>query len=248
MRSILFHFYLGIISTLTIFSFALNPVLADTLGPNHVSSAPTNDGANRQGVVSSPMTSSPEQAQETPSGKFIQSLGDRAIKVMASNELSPSQRSQQYRAILNKSFDIPTIGHFVLGRSWNGATPEQQQKYLKLFEQVVLKIYGDKLSFYSGENFKVVSVRQESDKDSVVSSNVVHTSGSPPTKVDWRVRQVGDKLSVIDVSVAGVSQSITQRDEYASIIQRDNGKIDMLLEDMRQQVQSPQQQTAIDPN
>jgi len=183
------------------------------------------------------LANSPEQALQTPAGKFIQDLGNHAIAIIADKSLSQDQRANKYHAILNNAFDMKTIAHFVIGRAYDSSTPEQQQEYMKLFEQLVVKIYGDRLSFYSGEKFRVTSVRQENDKDIIVSSEVDHSGGTQPTNIDWRVRQDNGKLSIIDVIIAGVSQSVTQRQEYASVVQRDGGKIDSLLDLMRQQVQ-----------
>jgi phospholipid transport system substrate-binding protein len=185
------------------------------------------------------VAATPEQAAQTPAGKFIQDLGNRAIGVIADKSLTAEQRSSKYNGLLHEAFDLPTIGHFVLGRAWNTATPQQQQEYMKLFEAIVVKMYGDRLSFYSGESFHVKGVRQENDKDSVVTSEIDHPGGSQPTSVDWRVRQNDGKFVIVDVSVEGVSQSVTQRDEYASILQRNNGNIDALLNLMRERLQNP---------
>lgn len=186
-------------------------------------------------------TQTPEQAQQTPAGKFIQDLGDRAIGVITDKTLDQGRRADKYRAILHDAFDLRTIGRFVIGRAWDTATPEQQRDYMSLFESLVVKIYGDNLNFYAGEKFRVKGVRRENDNDVVVTSAIDHVGGAQPTMVDWRVRQNGDRFAVIDVIIEGVSQSVTQRQEYASIIQRDGGKIDGLLELMRQRVngQSP---------
>ena len=178
-----------------------------------------------------------DQAQQTPAGKFIQDLGNHAIAIMANKSLNQTQRSSQYRTILHDAFDLQTIGHFVIGRAWNSATPDQQQEYMKLFEDLIVKIYGDRLNFYSGEGFHIKGVRQESDQDTIVNSEVTHPGGAQPTLIDWRVRQTNGKEAIVDVVVAGVSQSVTQRQEYSSIIQRDGGKIDGLLDLMRQQTQ-----------
>ncbi|MDE2029680.1 MAG: ABC transporter substrate-binding protein [Alphaproteobacteria bacterium] len=173
------------------------------------------------------------QAQQTPAGKFIQDLGDQAITVMADKSLSSAQRGRKYRHLLQNSFDMKTIGHFVLGRAWNAATPAQRQDFMKLFEQSVLRTYGDRLNFYSGEKFKVTGARRENASDSMVGSAVSHTNGAPPTRIDWRVRDKGGKMAVVDVIVEGVSQSITQRQEYASILERNGGDIHALLDQMR---------------
>lgn len=178
-----------------------------------------------------------DQAIKTPAGKFVQSLGDRAIGVIANKNLTPTVRADKFRQILQDSFDLMTIGRFVIGRTWNSATPDQQQEYTKLFEALVIKSYGDRLTLYTGEGFTVIASRPESDKDFIVNSQITHPDGSAPTTIDWRVRNRNGKLGVIDVVVEGVSLSVTQRQEYSAVIQRNGGQIDGLLTLMRQQLQ-----------
>jgi len=177
-----------------------------------------------------------DQAIKTAPGKFIQTLGDKAIGVIANKNISVDQRSDRFRALLQESFDLMTIGRFVIGRSWNAASPAQQQDYMKLFEALVIKTYGNRLTLYTGEGFSVTGVRQESEKDSIVNSQITHPDGSTPTTIDWRVRNRNGKLGVIDVVVEGVSLSVTQRQEYAAVIQSNGGQIDGLLDTMRQQL------------
>lgn len=194
-------------------------------------------------LSSLPALAEPGTAQEQPAksqaGKFIQTLGDRAIAILAEKNTSPAKRSEKFRQILTDSFDLMTIGRFVIGRSWNAATPAQQQEYMKLFRELVVKTYGDRLSLYTGEGFKVRSSRPESEKDFIVNSEITHPDGSEPTSIDWRVRQKDGKLGVIDVVVEGVSLSVTQRQEYSAVIQSSGGKIDGLLQQMREQVKQP---------
>jgi len=177
-----------------------------------------------------------EQAVKLPAGKFVQDLGDRAIAVIADQDLSRDQRSDKFRQILQDSFDLLTIGRFVIGRSWNSATQDEQKEYMHLFQELVIKSYGDRMAIYTGEGFRVTGVRPESEKDTVVLSEITHPDGSEPTTIDWRVRDRAGKLGVIDVVVEGVSLSVTQRQEYASVIQRNGGKIEPLLALMRQQL------------
>jgi phospholipid transport system substrate-binding protein len=181
----------------------------------------------------------PEQAQQSPAGKFIQDLGNQAISIIADKSLTQEQRTKKYGDILHDAFDLPTIGKFVLGRTWATTTNDKQQEFMKLFSALVVKMYGDRLNFYSGEGFKVVGTRQESDTDIVVNSQITHSDSTAPTTVDWRVRQDNGKVLIVDVVIEGVSQSVTQRQEYASIIQRNGGNIDPLLDLMRQRLQAP---------
>jgi phospholipid transport system substrate-binding protein len=182
-----------------------------------------------------PAPNAPETA--TPQGKFIQDLGNKAISILADKNLTAEQRNIKFRQMMRDSFDLVTIGRFVLGRNWLAATPEQQKEYMHLFEELVVKTYSDRFAFYTGEGFHVKSSYPEGNRDFIVNSEITHPDGSPPTVIDWRLRQKDGKLGIIDVVVEGVSMSVTQRQEYASVIERNGGNIDGLLDVMRQHLQ-----------
>jgi phospholipid transport system substrate-binding protein len=177
-----------------------------------------------------------ELAVQTPAGKLIQNLGDRAIKIMADKQLNADQRSTSFSKILAEYFDLKTIGRFVIGRTWNEASPAQQVEYMDLFKALVIRNYGSRMALYTGEGFQVVGTRPESDIDTTVLSEITHPDGSQSTTIDWRVRQKDGKVGVIDVIVEGVSLSITQKQEYASVIQNNGGQIEGLLKMMREQL------------
>jgi len=180
-----------------------------------------------------------ETAIVTSQGRFIQDLGDKAIAILADKNLTPDKRDTKFREMMRSSFDLSTIGRFVIGRTWLSASADQQREYMKLFEQLVVKTNSDRFAMYTGEGFKVRAVSPQGERDFIVNSDITHPDGSPPTTVDWRLRQKDGKLGIIDVVVEGVSMSVTQRQEYASVIERNGGNIDGLLDVMRQHLQDP---------
>lgn len=173
----------------------------------------------------------------TQADQFIQNLGDRAVSILADKTLSAAGKDQTFQNLMHDSFDLPTIGRFVIGRNaWNGATPEEQAEYLRLFEQLVIRIYSDRFALYNGEVFKVVSSRAEGERDTMVTGHILRPGSNQPIVIDWRVRNFDGRLGIIDVIVEGISMSVTQRQEYSSVLAREDNKIGPLLDVMRKQL------------
>jgi len=169
----------------------------------------------------------------TPAAGFVEQLGNRALATF-SRGLSAEQATQEFRTLLVEGFDLQAIGRFVLGRYWNTATPAQQQEYLKLFENMIVDAYAQRFRQYSGETFKVINSRQENERDHIVTTQIVRPNG-PPVNVDWRVRDKGgNQFNIVDVIVEGVSMSVTQRSEFASVVQQRGGQVEGLLAAMRE--------------
>ncbi len=151
--------------------------------------------------------------------QFIRQLGDQAITALRAPDTSVGAREAQIRNLLSEGFDLPFIGRFVLGRHWEQATPEQRRDYLRLFSEYVLKTSSARLDSYAGETMTILSERPAGTKDIVVSTRIERPSG-PPIEAAWRVRTSGERYRIIDVMVEGVSMVVTQRSEFAAVIQR----------------------------
>jgi len=165
---------------------------------------------------------------------FIASMGDRGINFLGNQSMSAEAKKAEFKSLLNESFDMSTIGRFALGTYWKSATPAQQQEYQRLFNNMIVKVYSKRFSDYKGQKFEVKSARKENEKDSVVTSFIVPSDG-PQVQVDWRVRNKGGSYKVVDIIVEGVSMSMTQRADFASVIQRGGGDVNALLTHLRQQ-------------
>ena len=173
----------------------------------------------------------PRDAAAQNATAFVQTLGTEAIQVLGPS-VSPAQRLARFRQLFQNDFDVAGIGQFVLGRYWRTATPQQQQEFLQLFQEYVVQAYATRLAQYGGEPFQVTGARP-SGEETVVSSQVIRPSGSP-IQIDWYLINRGGQFRISDVYVGGVSMKVTQRDEFAAIIQHDGGRIDGLLTQLRQ--------------
>lgn len=178
---------------------------------------------------------SASQAGATERGAFdfVKSTTDKGLKFLADANASKAQKTSDFRKLLSASFDLDTIGRFALGRYWNAATPAQQKEYLGLFHKMVVDVYSNRFDEYKGQKIEVRSFRSIGNGDTLVSSYLVPPNGGEEVQVDWRVRNKGGSYKVVDVLVAGVSMSVTQRSDFASVIQRGGGNVDALIKELK---------------
>jgi phospholipid transport system substrate-binding protein len=162
--------------------------------------------------------------------QFIADLGAEAVRVLRQPNLSLEQRETIFRGMLAQKFDLEFIGRFVLGRNWQAATPDQREEYQALFAEFVLRSYSRLLGGYVDEQLTVQGAREAGQRDVIVYSRISGSSNQPVQSL-WRLRLINGQPRIIDVAAAGVSLSITQREEFAAVISR-NG-LEGLLEMLR---------------
>lgn len=155
---------------------------------------------------------------------FISNLANEALKDLNA-QLPEPELEKHFRALLDKNFDMPRISRFVLGRYWNTTSDQEKQDFQRLFETYVVRAYSIRFSEYSGETVKVTGSRSESPENTVVASQIVQPDGAPPVHVDWIVRKDADQFRIADVSVDGVSMVLTQKQEFAAVIERNGGGV-----------------------
>jgi phospholipid transport system substrate-binding protein len=164
---------------------------------------------------------------------FVGTLGARAIEVLGPS-VAPAQRLARFRELFRNDFDIPGIGQFVLGRYWRTASPQEQQEFLGLFQEYIVQAYSARLGEYGGAPFRVTGSRPAGGE--IVVNSEITRSGGAPVQVDWFLVNAGGAYKITDVYVSGVSMKVTQRDEFASVIQRGGGQVGPLLAQLRQKV------------
>jgi phospholipid transport system substrate-binding protein len=161
---------------------------------------------------------------------FIRRLGDRTLALL-DEPITPQEKLQGLKQLLDESTDLELIAKLVLGRYWRQATAPQQTEYLRLFKELVMQTMAERMSWYNGQTFEIIGGKPIDERDTMVSSRILRPSGKPPILVDWRVREANGAYLLIDILAEGVSLVVTQRSEAADVISQRG--IDGLLGDMR---------------
>jgi phospholipid transport system substrate-binding protein len=186
------------------------------------------------------LTARAATAQQTDIARataFIQTTGEELVAAINASNLSVAQRRDRVAQVLRRAVDVEGVGRFILGRWWRNATPEQQQEYLQLFEQVLIRNLSARFGEYQGVRFSLGRTQARTEEDALVST-IVERPGNPAFGLDWRVAEVGGQPKVVDVIAEGTSLRLTTRSEYSSVVTRNGGNVGALLVAMRQQIQT----------
>ena len=160
---------------------------------------------------------------------FIQSTVNRAAKTLGGN-LTKEERVEKLKDIARDTVDINALGFYSLGIHRKGLTKDQIDEYKIVFEDYFLKSFSSRLAEYSNPEIEVNSKKVINDNYTMVSSILVSTDNRPEVKIGWRVYTKNpENLLIRDVIIEGLSLARTQKEEFSSIIQSNDGDISALF-------------------
>ena len=165
---------------------------------------------------------------------FVQSTVNRAAKTLGAN-LTKEERIEKLKEIASDTVDINGIGYYTLGAYRKNISNEQIEQYNVLFEQYFLKSFSSRLAEYSNPEIEVVSKKKINENYTMVSSILVSTEKRPEVKIDWRVYTKNpNNPKIRDLIIEGLSLARTQKEEFSSIIQGNDGDINALFATLRE--------------
>lgn len=164
---------------------------------------------------------------------LIKSMASTVIGMLGNKGVSSAQREAKFREIYRANFDHPVIGRYVMGRAWAQASESERTEYLGLFETYIAKVYSAQLATYKGETFDVQGSEADGD-GAVVNSRIVDKQRT--VEIKWRLRKTAGRLLVRDVIIEGLSMSLTQQREFASVFQARGGTPAGLIKAIREKI------------
>ena len=163
---------------------------------------------------------------------FVQSTVNRASKVLSSN-IGKEQKIEQLKLIADETVDIKIIGLYALGPYRKELNDDQKNKYALLFKEYFLKTFSSRLAEYSNPEIEVTSKEKLNEKYTIVLSSLIATETRPEVKINWRIYTKDPKNPLIrDLIIEGLSLARTQKEEFSSIIQSNDGNINALFKSL----------------
>jgi len=163
---------------------------------------------------------------------FIQSTVNRAAKTLGGN-LNKEERIEKLKEIAKDTVDIRGIGFYSLGKYRKNLNSEQLKKYEELFAEYFLISFSSRLAEYTNPEIEVDSKKKINENYTIVSSRLVSTDTRPEVKIEWRVyTKDPNQPSIRDLIIEGLSLARTQKEEFSSIIDSNDGNIDALFKNL----------------
>ena len=163
---------------------------------------------------------------------FVQSTVNRAAKTLG-GDLTKAERVERLKEIARDTVDIRGIGFYSLGAHRINLSKDQIKKYEKVFSEYFLKSFSSRLAESSNPEIEVNSKKKINENYTIVSSTLASTDSRPEVKIEWRVyTKDPENLLIRDLIIEGLSLARTQKEEFSSIINSNDGNIEALLQNL----------------
>jgi phospholipid transport system substrate-binding protein len=164
---------------------------------------------------------------------FVQSTVNRASEILSKN-ISKEEKMNNIENIAKETVDIKGVGFYSLGSARKNLSDDQKETYFDLFESYFLKSFSSRLAEYTNPKIEVQNKKVINKNYTIVNSVLVSTPDRPEVKIDWRIYTKNpDSPLIRDLIIEGLSLARTQKEEFASILNSNNGDINVLFKTLK---------------
>ena len=165
---------------------------------------------------------------------FVQSTVNRASSILSKN-ISKEDKINELKVIAKETVDISGVGFYSLGSARKTLDENQKIKYSELFESYFLKSFSSRLAEYTNPEIEVQGKEVLNENYTIVNSLLVGTSDRPEVKIDWRIYTKNpDNPLIRDLIIEGLSLARTQKEEFSSILNSNDGDINILFKTLEE--------------
>lgn len=143
-----------------------------------------------------------------------------------------SENPAEARAMVDKFItphvDLQGVSKLVLGKHWRSATPQQRERFLAQFHNLMLRTYATAVTSYNGIRIEYLPIRDETRENFATVRTVIPRADGEGVKVDYRLHCLDNVWKLFDVIIAGVSMVTTYRSAFSAEVNKSG--LDGLIE------------------
>jgi phospholipid transport system substrate-binding protein len=172
----------------------------------------------------------PEQLVQKVTEEVMTAI--KSDKQLAAGDKQKAMRLAEEKVLPYIDFEEAT--RLAVGRAWSQATPEQKQKLVGEFRNMLVRTYSNAIEAYEGQTLKVLPSRggkQDAKDEATVRAQFVRAGGKP-LPIEFQMRKAGETWKVYDIAVEGISLVLTYRSEFDAVVKQEG--IDGLIKRLTQ--------------
>jgi phospholipid transport system substrate-binding protein len=168
--------------------------------------------------------------EPTEARAFIEKLVADLTAILERTSSSDS-RVNEFLTLFRRTTALPDIARFTMGLNWRGMTDSQKQRFVDAFERYAARVYAARIGDYNGQTIDVTGA-QDVGRKGVLVQSILKSPGAQDVAVDWLVNDRNGPLQLVDIIAEGVSVAISQREEFAAMVDQRSGDIDRFIKDL----------------
>lgn len=143
---------------------------------------------------------------------------DSILDLLKDKSLEKTVKREKIRAMIEPHFHFKAMSQGALASHWKKATPEEQDRFVKLFSNLLENTYISRIEAYTDER---VSYLKETikGKRAVVDTRIVTASVEIP--IQYKLTPVNNEWLVYDIVIEGISLIRNFRSTYGEIVRKE---------------------------
>ena len=165
-------------------------------------------------------------AQKLSPDQLVQKITDEVLAAVKSDkQLAAGDKQKALKLAEAKVLpyvDFEQATRLAVGRAWREATPEQRERLVTEFRNMLVRTYSNAISAYQGQTLKVLPARGKQDPEETLVRTQFVRAGGQPLPIDFTMHKTGDTWKVYDITVEGISLVMTYRSEFDAIVKQES--------------------------
>ncbi len=177
------------------------------------------------------LAATPARALEPSEAQgFVRALIDEATEIVR-RDARGGARPEEFLRFLREKAALQAIARFTMGLNWRDMSDAQRARFVEAFEGYAARVYAARVGDYADQTIEIVGA-QDAGRKGVLVRSLLKTPGAQDISVEWLVDDRSGAPQLVDLIAEGVSLSISQREEFAAMVEQRGGDIERFIADL----------------
>ncbi len=165
-------------------------------------------------------------------GMIVQGTVNKVLDILTNEDLSEAEKKVRAYDIVGEQINFAGMSRRILSINWKKTTDAQKQEFEKLFREILLNTYWQRIKNYDNEKVEYITGMIEGNRFATVDTVIISDKLEIP--ITYRMEFIDGNWMAYDFLIESLSLLTNYRTEYRSTIKTHG--IDGLLTRMREKI------------